>query len=324
MKHLIKIFAIIVLFVSCKEQKKEINSLNSELEITNPKEVTLAFGTLERIDSFPSKYVRPRTVDIWLPDGYAKDKSYAVLYMHDGQNLFDKGTTWNKQEWMADDIVGGLMAEGKIKNTIIVGMWNIGETRYTDYLPNKPFQDIPKKFMDSLKQNLKEQDQDPFLNGVQSDEYLKFIVDEVKPYIDSHYATLSEMENTFIAGSSMGGLISMYAICEYPDVFGGAGCLSTHWPGLMPMDNNPAPETFFNYMETHLPNPNNHKIYFDYGTETLDKHYLPYQHRVDEVLAFKGYTDQNSKNIKFENHSHTEDSWSSRFKFPVQFLLSTE
>ena len=68
----------------------------------------------------------------------------------------------------------------------------------------------------------------------------------------------------------MGALISLYALCEYPDVFAGAACLSTHWPGLFSMDNNPVPGAFFSYLKKSLPSPGKHRIYFDHGTETLD------------------------------------------------------
>ena len=81
---------------------------------------------------------------------------------------------------------------------------------------------------------------------VQSDAYLKFLVTELKPFIDSTFSVATDRSNTFIAGSSMGGLISMYAVCEYPAVFGGAACLSTHWPGIFTAENNPIPEAFEN------------------------------------------------------------------------------
>ncbi len=92
------------------------------------------------------------------------------------------------------------------------------------------------------------------------------MVNELKPFIDSNFATLGDQSNTFVAGSSMGGLISLYAVCEYPDVFGGAACLSTHWPGVFNSEHNPIPAAFIRYLESHLPSPVNHKLYFDYGT----------------------------------------------------------
>ena len=128
---------------------------------------------------------------------------------------------------------------------------------------------------------------------IQSDGYLKFWVTELKSFIDKTFSTYTDCRHTFIMGSSMGGLISMYAICEYPQVFGGAGCLSTHWPGIFMMNNNSIPDAFVNYLKSHLPNPKTHKIYFDYGDQTLDAMYPPLQAKVDEVMKEKEYTPKN-------------------------------
>lgn len=280
----------------------------------------LASGTIKRVDSFPSKYVRPRTVDVWLPKGYSENEKYAVLYMHDGQMLFDSTTTWNKQEWKVDEIIGELIESNTIKNTIVVAIWNHSDIRHSDYYPQKPFELLPKKLSDSIVQVYEKQYERKFI-APNSDNYLKFIVEEVKPVIDANFSVATNLENTFIAGSSMGGLISMYALCEYPGIFGGAACLSTHWIGVKLLDKNPIPESFFSYLEQNLPTPESHKIYFDYGTETLDKFYLPYQHRVDEVLNIKGFDETNSRNLKFEGHDHSENSWNQRFQIPVAFLL---
>ena len=118
-----------------------------------------------------------------------------------------------------------------------------------------------------------------FGDKVNSDNYLKFIVKELKPFVDKNFSVSSDKANTFIAGSSMGGLISLYAICEYPDVFEGAACLSTHWPGVFNADHNPIPKAFMDYLKKHLPDPKTHKIYFDYGDQTLDAMYGPFQNR---------------------------------------------
>jgi predicted peptidase len=310
------IFSMTLVFFSCSDKKKETESVIK----FNFTEYTgnLSSGTIKRIDSFPSKYVRPRTVDIWLPDNYSTAKKYAVLYMHDGQMLFDAESTWNKQEWKVDEIVGGLQEQNKIKDCIVVAMWNHSDIRHSDYYPNKPFSYLPESFRDSILKG----NETLLKNGLQADNYLKFIVEEVKPYIDSNFSVHKTPENTFIAGSSMGGLISMYALCEYPKIFGGAACLSTHWLGVMPMENNPIPASFFKYLVQNLPSVKNHKIYFDYGTETLDKFYLPFQNRVNEVLLLKGYDSINSKNLKFEGHDHSENSWNKRFQIPVEFLLN--
>lgn len=308
----------LVSIVACKQTKSEISDFQKPV-FANFK-ANLAAGTIKRIDTFPSKFVRPRTVDIWLPNGYSEAEKYAVLYMHDGQMLFDSTTTWNKQEWKVDEIMSDLLQSKKIKNTIVVAIWNHSDIRHSDYYPQKPFDLLPQKFRDSIFSESQKQFGTAF-KGLQSDNYLKFIVEELKPFIDKNFSVHTNYENTFIAGSSMGGLISMYAFCEYPTVFGGAACLSTHWPGFMPKENSDVPETFFTYLEQHLPSPKTHKIYFDYGTETLDASYLPYQHRVDEVLKLKGFTEENSKNLKFEGTDHSENSWNQRFQIPVEFLL---
>lgn len=316
-KPFLIVFFLGFAFFSCKKEKTA--KPLSEIKL-NDYSGHLYSGTIKRIDSFPSKYVRPRTVDIWLPNNYSKNEKYAVLYMHDGQMLFDANITWNKQEWKVDEIMGDLLKEGKIKNAIVVAIWNHSDIRHTDYYPQKPFNLLPQQFKDSIYNTAEKQFGTNF-KELQSDHYLKFIVEELKPFIDSNFSVLTDFENTFIAGSSMGGLISMYALCEYPQIFGGAACLSTHWIGFQPQENSPVPASFFTYLEQNLPSPKTHKIYFDYGTATLDEYYLPYQYRVNEVLKLKGYDEKNSTNLKFEGHDHSENSWNQRLQVPVEFLL---
>ena len=92
--------------------------------------------------------------------------------------------------------------------------------------------------------------------------HLKFVVDELKPFIDSTYSVYTDRTHTFVAGSSYGGLISLYTICEYPKVFSEAVCMSTHWPGILE-HNNFIPEAIYTYLNSNLPNPASHSIYFD-------------------------------------------------------------
>jgi len=198
---------------------------------TFAQEPHVSSGRLERINSFASTYVDARNIDIWLPDGYSPEKKYAVLYMHDGQMLYDSTTTWNKLTWDVDDVAAVLIKEKKVKDFIVVGIWNAGPKRHVEYFPQKPFESLPQSVQDTLYTANRSGGASVFNNSkVQSDNYLQFIVRELKPYVDKKYATKKDRANTIIAGSSMGGLISMYAICEYPEVFGGAACLSTHWP----------------------------------------------------------------------------------------------
>ena len=119
----------------------------------------------------------------------------------------------------------------------------------------------------------------------------------------------------------MGGLISMYAICEYPGVFGGAACLSTHWPGIFSVEGNPIPNAFAQYMSKNLPDPKNHKLYFDYGDQTLDAMYGPLQKKVDEVLKSKGYTEKSWITKFYPGDDHSEKSWNRRLNIPLEFLL---
>ncbi len=297
-------------------------SFTSVLSLNSQNLPKVSAGSVQHIDSFKSKFVNPRNVDIWLPEGYNPKSKYAVLYMHDGQMLFDSTTTWNKQEWGVDETLTQLMTENKIKNCIVVAIFNNGKTRHSEYFPQKPFESLPKTVQDSLLNQAKRNPQTAlFAAPIQSDAYLKFLVLELKPYVDSHFSTKSNRENTFIAGSSMGGLISMYAICEYPSVFGGAACLSTHWLGIMPSENNPVPDAFMDYLKTHLPDPKTHKMYFDFGTATLDAYYEPHQNAADTILKTKGFSQKNWLTRKYEGDAHTEQAWRGRLAIPMVFLL---
>lgn len=282
---------------------------------------SVSSGTIKRINSFPSKFVDARNVDIWLPEGYTPKKKYAVLYMHDGQMLFDRNTTWNKQAWEVDDVLAKLISENKISDVIVVGVWNGGKTRHADYFPQKPFESLTLNQKEYVTKKLKSAGRITESFKPVSDNYLKFLVTEVKPFIDKNYATYTGPQHTFIAGSSMGGLISMYAICEYPNIFGGAVCMSTHWPGIFAVEDNPIPGAFINYLEKHLPSPVSHKIYFDYGDRTLDAMYPQLQKKVDEVMVSKGFTEKNWISKFFPGDDHSERSWTNRLDIPMLFLL---
>jgi predicted alpha/beta superfamily hydrolase len=236
--------------------------------------------------------------------------------MHDGQMLFDATSTWNKQEWKVDEWASKLMTAGDVEDFIVVAIHNIPELRWQDLFPQKAFEFVS----DLDKKNVKDRNgnQNISLNG---DNYLRFLVKELKPFIDKNLSTKPGKENTFVMGSSMGGLMSMYAISEYPEVFGGGACLSTHWVGAQPIGNNPLPEAIFQYMEQNLPNAGSHKLYFDYGNKTLDQYYPQYALRVDEILNEKGYSDKDSKNLFFEGEDHSENSWNKRLDESLVFLF---
>lgn len=278
-------------------------------------------GAIKRLEKFPSKFVDARNVDIWLPDGYHAGKKYAVIYMHDGQALYDSTITWNKQEWKVDETLCKLMADKKIKDCIVVGIWNNGVKRHPEYFPQKAFYSMTEADQQKILAIGRDKGTPLIGTGPMADNYLKFLVTELKPYIDAHFSTLHDQKNTFIVGSSMGGLISMYAICEYPKVFGGAACLSTHWPGTFDTVNNPIPAAYLHYLKTHLPSPKNHKIYFDYGSQTLDAMYKPYQVQADSIMKAAGYTETNWITREFPGADHSEKSWSKRLDIPIVFLL---
>lgn len=282
---------------------------------------SVSSGTLERIEFSDSKYIAPRNIEVWLPDGYRNDEKYSVLYMHDGQMLYDSATTLNKQEWGVDEVMSELIEANKIRKTIVVGIWST-DHRHSEYFPQKPFEMLTKTQQDSLLyQTTRNKNTALFSGHIASDNYLKFLVKELKPFIDKNYSTKSNVENTFIAGSSMGGLISMYAICEYPEIFGGAACLSTHWTGIFSDMNNPIPEKILIYLKESLPDPSTHKLYFDYGTETLDSLYEPFQIQADSIMVLRGFGGNNWVSLKFQGDDHSEKSWRNRLHIPLTFLL---
>ncbi|MCP4876756.1 MAG: hypothetical protein GY896_14955 [Gammaproteobacteria bacterium] len=150
-----------------------------------------------------------------------------------------------------------------------------------------------------------------------SDNYLQFIVNELKPFVDSRYRTRPEREFTFLMGSSMGGLISLYAICEYPQVFGGAGCLSTHWPI--------AHKPFSKYLKARLPEPGHHKIYLDYGNEANHAGYRYRQKRVEHILKDRGYEfGRDWLGNWYAGDPHSETAWRARVQVPLRFLLKND
>lgn len=310
----------IAICISCNktekvDKKAETKSTIKAYELTS---ATLAAGKLMRVDSFPSKNIKPRPVDVWLPENYSKDKKFAVLYMHDGQNLFDSLSTWNKQEWMIDEVATDLMRKNITKDFIVVGIHNIPQIRWLDLFPEKAMQNLSEE---QIKEAQSISNTKVDLEDFKGDEYLHFLVKELKPYIDNTYQVHTDKENTYVMGSSMGGLMSMYAISEYPTIFQGAACVSTHWVGAMPRENNPFPKAIFEYVEGNVPDATTHKIYFDYGNKTLDQFYPQYASQVDNIYLNNGYSEKNYRNLFFEGTNHSERSWQKRVEIPLTFLL---
>lgn len=271
---------------------------------TKLKDVT---GEILRYKNFLSNVIETRNIDVWLPPGYDANNSarYPVVYMLDGQNLFSVKDSFGNAEWSVDETMTKLIAEKKIRPAIIVGVWSPTK-RIIEYSPEKPFNIVVGR----------DEKMPKFVSRpeAESDKLLKFLTAELKPFIDRNYQTKPEAEQTFIVGSSMGALIALYAVGEYPQIFGGAGCLSTQYSfgdGVM-----------IGYLEKYLPAPKTHKFYFDYGTKTLDKQIEPYQKEVDALLKNKNYEDgKNWITRKFPGEDHSEKSWSKRVGKPLMFLL---
>ncbi len=298
----------IIITVSCKQILKpdEIAAKeNVEKNILKDSKVILH-------EDFASNYVDARNVEVFLPAGYDETsiQKYKVLYMHDGQNVFNPKTSNTGIDWGVDEAVDSLIRIDKIKNTIVVAAWSNGQKRFSEYMPKAPaaISETPEAKA-GLKQNTG-------FDALYSDAYLQFLVEELKPFIEKTYNVSNKTEDTSIMGSSMGGLISLYAICKYPKIFGAAGCVSTHWP--IPILGN----AYMNTLPATLPDPATHKIYFDFGTETLDAQYEPYQIKVDQMMINKGYEQgKNWITKKFAGAEHNEKSWNSRIHTPLEFLL---
>jgi enterochelin esterase-like enzyme len=290
--------------------------------VATPAAAEVSAGRLVDLGVVQSKFTDPRRVQVWLPSGYQPNgRKYAVLYMHDGQNLFDKKSAGYGMEWEIDEHLDALIQSGKVRPTIVVGIWNTPK-RLQEYVPSKAFDGLPADYRDKVRALY---GGDPLSDG-----YLKFIVRELRPMIDRRFNVKTDRANTVIMGSSMGALVSLYAIDEYPEVFGGAGMMSTHWPLFMTPDGKSVGDAeyeavssaFERYLTPALPDPRTHRLYFDHGSETLDAVYKRYQDRVDAVVERRGYVQGvNWLTRSFPGQKHNEISWASRVDVPLQFLL---
>lgn len=261
-----------------------------------------------RHQNFPSRHIPPRHVEVWLPPGYDDgDGRYPVLYMHDGQNCFHAADCGFGVAWEVQHALARLIAAGEARPAIIVGIWCLPAERTVEYLPARPFLYLSDPARARILAGMG--------GAPSSDAYLAFLVEELKPFIDATYRTRPGCADTCVMGSSMGGLISLYAACEYPDIFGGAGCVSTHWPAVEGV--------IVPYLRQRLPDPITHRLYFDHGTTTLDALYAPLQAQVDLLVAAAGYArDHNWQTLVFPGAPHNELAWRARVHQPLRFLLS--
>jgi pimeloyl-ACP methyl ester carboxylesterase len=280
-------------------------------------------GRLEQFRDFPSRNVDPRNISVWLPADYDPNgEPYAVIYMQDGQNLFDPAKSYGGTAWGLDAVLTQLLGTGGVRRTIVVGIWNTPK-RLREYMPARVFERLPGDYRTRLA---------ALYSGTPvSDAYLRFMVHEVKPFIDKRYRTSRKAGDTLAMGSSMGGLISLYAMTQYPQVFGGAACLSSHWPLFLPSGDAPMPgadidviaRAFEGYLHARLPRRGTHRLWFDHGDRTLDRFYAPFQQRVDRVVESRGWVrGRDFESRFFPGAAHDERSWHGRLDQPLLFLLS--
>lgn len=301
------------MILSCKDQSPTnvftpAATINKNaFEIQNP----IPNDTILYYENFKSSYVDERNLEVWLPQGYPLTGiTYKLLYMHDGQNVFNKSSSNYYKAWEIDQKMDSLTTVSAIAPTIVVTTWSHPTKRMNEYMPQQPNDLTESAF---AKAELKKQ---TGYDQLYSDDYLMFITSEVLPFIRENFQVSEEPVDNVIMGSSMGGLISLYAVMEYPRVFGNAGCLSTHWSVPMLGD------AFIESLPETIPDSKFHRFYFDYGTETLDAAYEPYQKKVDSIFNTKGYNSENYKSLKFKGHGHDENYWRQRVAPALVFLLN--
>lgn len=282
-------------------------------------------GTVTRLSVYSTYLNDNMTVDVWMPEGYTEGEHYPVVYTHDGQNLFDPSMQPSGVVWEVDRACGRLAADPDFAMPIIVGISNREALRPNDLFPEKSLNyispdDVAHTF---IYYNLN--------NTFYGDEYAAFIARELKPLIDSLFATEPSRSHTFVMGSSMGGLASLYIMCEYPELFGGAACLSTHWVGSLVFNANGAmiddevcAFAMLDYMSDNLPVDTPHRLYLDQGTVDWDACYQKYEVIAREIAREKGYREDNSRLYTHTaiGAGHNQWYWQQRVNLPLGFLLS--
>lgn len=303
--------------IGCQKSEDNNPPSNKGGEIEDPPEamVDVPNGQVF-IHTIKSKTLGDRTIRVYMPGDYELGGGpYDVLYMQDGQMLFDATITWNHQEWGVDEAMDTLIAQGRIKPTMVVGIDAAGTAsnmqRIEEYCPSDVANYIAEGHaMYGGKGTPK------------GNEYLQFVVEEVKPFIESTYPkAYKEREHTWIMGSSCGGLISSYAVNKYPNVFAGAACLSTH--STLSVDATFDAEVVKGYVQylTQTRPANSYKIYFDRGDKTLDANYAQTQEMVNEGYKMKGWDSNHFQYAFYPGAAHDEASWRARLDVPLVFLL---
>lgn len=224
------------------------------------------------------RYQRP--VQVWIPAGI---KPEAVIYMHDGQNLFEPSAAFAGVDWKVDETMTELMAKKQIRNCMVVA------------IPNSP-----------------DRMQELNLFTDPGSAYANFIVDQVKPFIDENFEISPLPENNFIMGSSMGGLMSFQMAYFMPHIFGGAGCISSAF--------GKTDGKIFDLVEKHAFIPGNLKLYLDTGEyePPIVKSYF----KMMKLLKERGFIEGHNLMGYFdEKATHCEAAWARRLALPLKFLL---
>ena len=274
---------------------------------------TLTSGTLETFTLDMPQYSdnRTRTIHVWLPDGYDSentDKKYPVFYMHDGQNLFDMYTSY-AGEWMVDEAIADMMDNG-YEGAIIVGIENSPD-RWNEYSPEWV------NVGTSLPNNSSAGDYAQFVDNPSGDKYGEFIVNTLKPYIDSHYNVRTDKNSTGIGGSSMGGLISYYIGMKYTDVFGQVLSFSpAFW--LYSEDTIASVVESYDYSNTdNLP-----KVFlYTGGANQMEKDTIPYVDLVYNKMSENGYPENKLNALTDTTKDHNEAAWSEYFPLAYKWLV---
>jgi predicted alpha/beta superfamily hydrolase len=232
---------------------------------------------------------RERRIWVYLPPAYEKSrKRYPVLYMQDGQNLFDAKTSF-AGEWQVDETLNQLDSTLK-QNCIVIGIDNGAEKRMTEYAP----WDHPR-----------------FGKG-EGAAYTRFMVETLKPYIDQHFRTLPEPSSTAVMGSSMGGLIAFYAALEYPHVFGKAGVFSpSFWHS----------EAAFEFAQKKAPQAKKLKIYLLTGALEGKAEMIEPMQRMTKVLQAAGFTKRRLFSSLPKDGKHNEAFWAREFAGAYTWLF---
>lgn len=253
----------------------------------------------------PSQYLEEtRHVVTWLPPGYDPDsgKKYKVIYMHDGQNLFDPRLSYTNVDWGIDEAMMRGVRAGSFEPAIVVGIWNT---------PRRLFEYSPWH---------------------EARQYADFLLQELMPRVESSFNVATGPENTYAMGSSMGGLVSFFLVKEHPDVFSACGCVSSHltWSEQMvewffgrdPAAADPAPY-ISRYVAAGEVVPEGVRLYFDYGTEGLDAAYDKPHAAVRAWLLEQGFTEGVDLKVKkFVGAGHNESSWRARVGEQLNWLLA--